>query len=90
LYEITNQGGFEHFQTLTGHIGTIRALATSSTGKYLFSGSVDSTVMIWNLENFLCIQTLYRHSEGVNSLVFKNGVLFSGSSDQTIVIYEAR
>jgi len=63
-----NRGTFDHFQTLTGHIGTVRALAVSVTGRYLFSGSMDRTVMvifffsknlIFNIQfNFNCIYLL--------------------------------
>lgn len=35
--------------TLTGHTGTIAAIATSADGKMLVSGSFDATVRVWDL-----------------------------------------
>eukprot|EP00053_Salpingoeca_punica_P006076 m.58353 g.58353 ORF g.58353 m.58353 type:complete len:52 (-) comp13519_c0_seq7:127-282(-) len=37
--------------------------------QFLFSASEDSTIKIWNLQNFLLVQTLMRHESGVNCLV---------------------
>ena len=81
---------YEHLQSLDGHLGTIRSLAASVSGRFLFSGSVDKEVKIWDLENYLCIQTLTRQTEPVNAIAYKNGSLFTGSSDQTIMIYETQ
>jgi WD40 repeat protein len=35
---------------LEGHTGTVAALACDATGRVLVSGSYDTTIRIWNLE----------------------------------------
>lgn len=78
-----------HVQALTGHIGTVTYLQLSSSGKYLISASRDTTVEIWNLDNFLCVQTLMRHEDEVHAVVLRSGRLYSGSADGTIKIFKA-
>jgi len=74
-------------QTLTGHTGGFRSLVVLPDG-LLASGSLDSTIRIWNVTNGTCIKTLVGHSDYVTSLVIlPNGLLKSGSYDNTIRIW---
>ena len=78
----------EHIRELKGHLGTVHGLAASTSGRFLFSCSIDATVTIWDLDNGLSAQTLQRHEGSVNSLLWSNGLLFSGSADATIKVYK--
>jgi len=46
--------------------------------QFVFSASGDGTIKVWNLENQLVVQTLKRHEDGVNALVW-SGATYHGS-----------
>jgi WD40 repeat protein len=76
---------------LRGHTGRVCALAFSPLGKqFLFSGSLDNTIKIWNPATASCVATLKDHAGGVYCLKFsKDGkTLVSGSGDTTIKLWE--
>ena len=55
----------------------------------LVSGSLDTTIKIWNIEDGTVRRTLSGHTEKVLALqVLDNGDLVSGSSDGTIKIWD--
>ena len=71
-------------KTLNGHSSLVITLTQLSNGN-LVSGSADSTIKIWNLENGSLLNTLTAHTSSVISLlVLSNGNLLSGSNDGTI------
>jgi len=76
-------------QSLSGHLGTVRAVAFSSDGQIFASGSVDKTIKIWNPDTGELLHTYYGHSGGVNCVAFSPGgqTLASGSFDKTIKIW---
>ncbi|XP_076470506.1 E3 ubiquitin-protein ligase TRAF7-like isoform X2 [Babylonia areolata] len=77
----------EFVTKLSSHLGTVTALAASLSGRFLFSASQDSNIFIWNLENFLPIQSLSRHSAGVNALAICGNLVLSGSEDHEIKVF---
>ncbi|XP_025115134.1 E3 ubiquitin-protein ligase TRAF7-like isoform X2 [Pomacea canaliculata] len=72
---------------LSSHIGTVTSLVTSLSGRFLFSASQDSNIMIWNLETMLPIQTLSRHQGQVNTLALCGNYVLSGSEDHEIKVF---
>ncbi len=50
IIRVWNIGNQQIISSLTGHTGTIAALASDSAGKTLVSGSFDTTVRMWPLE----------------------------------------
>ncbi len=78
----------DHIGTLTGHIGivTVLRVTESLAGVYMFSGSSDSIVQVWNLENMLPIQALQRHERAVHSMAVVHDTVFTGSEDQEIKV----
>jgi len=60
-------------QTLEGHSGRVNSVAFSADGSRLASGSLDSTVRVWNVATGQVEQTLEGHSGSVNSVAFSPG-----------------
>lgn len=78
---------FEATASLKGHTGSVVSLVFGA-GR-LYSGSMDNTIRVWDLENMQCIHTLNKHSEVVMSLVCWDQYLLSCSLDQTLKIWAA-
>lgn len=76
-------------RTLTGHFSSINALAFSSDGQTLASGSADRTVKLWNLNSRIPRCTLAGHSNLIEALALTPDAqtLASGSWDHTIKIW---
>jgi WD40 repeat protein len=87
-----NYGDFTQIQTLTEHTEKrVNSVVFSSDGKWLASGSLDKTIIIWKKINnsFISFQTLKGHSDDVNSVAFSpdGKWLASASNDRTIKIW---
>ncbi|CAD7931763.1 unnamed protein product [Amoebophrya sp. A120] len=72
---------------LQGHTGFVLSLCV--VGDVLFTGSQDSTIMIWDLNNLQYIGTLPGHRGFVKCLdsSYAKKVLISGSSDKTLKVW---
>ncbi|NWT59496.1 TRAF7 ligase, partial [Erythrocercus mccallii] len=78
----------EQVRTLTGHVGTVYALAVISTPDQtkVFSASYDRSLRVWSMDNMICTQTLLRHQGSVTALAVSRGRLFSGAVDSTVKV----
>ena len=74
----------------TGHTAGVYAVAFSSDGQYVASGSSDKTIKLWNVETGKEIQTFSGHSERVESVAFSpdGRFILSGSLDQTLKTWD--
>ena len=83
-------GGGQGNLTLRGHTDSVSSLALSGDGKRLFSGSVDKTIKVWDLEAGKESLTLRGHTAYVTSLALSGDGkrLFSGSEDNTIKVWD--
>ena len=81
---------YQEVRTLSGHAGTVYALAVMQQGSIdiLFSASYDRTIRVWSLDTFTCIQTLLRHENSVDCLAVRRGWLFSGAADSQIKVWQ--
>ncbi|RUP43137.1 hypothetical protein BC936DRAFT_137563 [Jimgerdemannia flammicorona] len=59
---------------LTGHFSAVISLAfcgqSDDYRQYLFSGSIDKTIRLWNVETGECLRILYGHQDNVSALLF--------------------
>ena len=80
----------EHVLQFTGHSRPVSALASSTNGDMLVSGSHDNSIKIWNVRNLKNSVTLRGHSAPVISLsVSPNGkLLASAGEDNKVFIWD--
>lgn len=75
---------------LRGHGGPVRALAISSDGQTLLSGSFDGSAIRWSLARDVAEQVLRFHSDAVNAAVLlKDGRAATAGADGRIAIWSA-
>src|SRR3954466_16214660 len=75
---------------LSGHGGPVRALAISTDGKNLLSGSFDTSAIRWSLATESAEQVLRFHSDAVNAVVFlQDGRMATAGADARIAIWRA-
>jgi len=84
------ENGCEFKATLNGHEGSIQSLAWDANKKFLFSGSNDKTIIVWDIGSQKGITyDLDGHKDRVQSIIFVSlcRQLLSGSEDSKIVIW---
>lgn len=65
------------------HSSWVRCLATADG--YLFSGSEDQTICIWNLQNYKCQKVIRGYTKRVFSLDYSKDKLYAGLGDHSVV-----
>ncbi|CAL0335227.1 unnamed protein product [Lupinus luteus] len=78
---------FKLVASLSGHTKAITCLTVGRM--MLFSGSMDHSIKVWDLDTLQCKMTLDGHSDVVTSLICWDSFLLSSSSDCTIKIWVA-
>ncbi|KAG7612372.1 WD40-repeat-containing domain superfamily [Arabidopsis suecica] len=76
---------FKYLTSLEGHSGEVTCFAVG--GQMLYSGSVDKTIKMWDLNTLQCIMTLKQHTGTVTSLLCWDKCLISSSLDGTIKVW---
>ncbi|MBD2354613.1 hypothetical protein H6G41_08210 [Tolypothrix sp. FACHB-123] len=76
-------------RTLVGHSDSVKALALTSDGKYVISGSDDNTLKVWNWQTGELLRTLNNHSSSVQALALTSDgkYVISGSDDNTLKVW---
>src|SRR4051794_41458117 len=75
---------------LAGHGGPVRALAISTDGKRVVSGSFDTSAILWSLPTESAEQVLRFHSDAVNAVAFlPDGRVATAGADARIAIWGA-
>lgn len=76
-------------RTLSGHSDWVKAVAVTADGKYVISGSGDSTLKVWNWQAGEEVRTLAGHSERVLAVAITpdGKYVISASRDKTIKVW---
>jgi WD40 repeat protein len=61
--------------------------AICGNGKYLFSGSADKDIRVWDITTQKCVKILDDHSAAVKALVADEDMLYSAANDKTIRVW---
>jgi WD40 repeat protein len=88
--KVYNPVSGELLMTLSGHEADVISVAFSRDGKYLATGSVDTTVRIWEASSGKLIRDLKGHTAEVGGLAFgpDGKLLFTSSEDGTLILWD--
>lgn len=76
---------------LLGHVGGVVALAsTMGQNQYLASGSLDSTVHVWDTISCTCVHVFHDFSGMVLTVRITQDRLAAGSNDRTVRVFQLR
>ncbi len=78
------------YKELKGHNGDINAIAFSSNGRVLASGSNDNTVKLWDIQTAKEIKTLHASTEDILTVAFNANFLATAGSDQIIKLWDLK
>lgn len=76
-------------KTLVGHEGPITAVKLNSKATLALTGSADTTVRLWDLQNGSCIKIFKGHPSKITALAFdeEEHYFASGSEDGTVCLW---
>ncbi|XP_045806478.1 zinc finger CCCH domain-containing protein 48-like [Trifolium pratense] len=78
---------FKLVASLLGHSKSVVCLTVGCPNKRLFSGSMDHSIKVWDLDTFECKMTLNGHTDTVTSLISWGNFLLSSSLDCTVKVW---
>jgi WD40 repeat protein len=84
---LDSKNEYKCIQNLSGHADIIETLISLPSDR-IASGSDDTTIKVWDLNQGICLKTLTEHKNRITSLIFINrdNSLVSGSHDKSIKI----
>jgi hypothetical protein len=76
---------------LAGHTGAVRAVAFSSDGKFILTGSWDKTIRLWDAATGVVVATLAGHTERIRAVALSADAkrIIGGSDDTTARLWDA-
>lgn len=80
-----------HLHVLSGHVG-ISCIIKLNEYLLATSGYVDDTIMIWDVEQGVCLKRLKPHCKSIITMycVEKDEIFFSASSDRTVMVWQCK
>lgn len=81
---------WSNYKILRGHLSDVYDLSWSLDSKYLISGSVDNSAIVWNIEKSKGIQKFNDHSHFVQGVSWdpRNKYVVTQSSDKSVRFYK--
>jgi len=76
--------------TLQGHTGSLRCMVFSKDSRYLYTGSDDCTVHVWNVADKGKLSGVLNHFDSVQGLTMCGDMLISASYDQTVKVWNMK
>ena len=71
-------------------VNAVNAVVVTPDGHRAISGSIDTTLRVWDLESGEAIRTLHGHTSGVNAMALTSDGhrIVSGSDDMTLRVWD--
>ena len=57
-------------------------------GVHIVSGSLDTSIRVWDVETGNCLHTLVGHQSLTSGMELKDNILVSGNADSTIKVWD--
>lgn len=57
-------------------------------GVHVVSGSLDTSIRVWDVETGQCKHTLMGHQSLTSGMELKNNILISGNADSTVKVWD--
>jgi WD40 repeat protein len=72
------------------HTNWVMSLAFSPDGKFALSGSIDNSLILWDVESRRALRTLIRHTDRVPSVAFSpdGKTALSASLDNSLILWD--
>ena len=77
-------------RTFRGHSSMVKSVCYSATGRYAISGSLDRTILLWEVSTGKPIRSFDGHLDLVTSVAFAadEKYVLSGSIDKTMMLWD--
>lgn len=72
-----------------GHESAVSALVFSADGLTLYSGSYDTSIVIWDLVGDCAVKKLQGHRDSITGLSVSRGLVVSSSRDKMVKVWES-
>ena len=59
-------------------------------GSHIVSGSLDTSIRVWDASNGQCLHTLIGHQSLTSGMELKDGILVSGNADSTVKVWDIK
>ena len=59
-------------------------------GTHIVSGSLDTSIRVWDVETGQCLHTLIGHQSLTSGMELKDSILVSGNADSTVKVWDIK